>query len=55
MNFEGYSRRKIGDAKFYIHRQHKIYVYLYYISEAEDIQIWNSFINILLCSIIIIK
>ena len=24
MNFEGYSRRKIGDAKFYIHRQHKI-------------------------------
>ena len=23
-NFEGYSRRKIGDAKFYIHRQHKI-------------------------------
>ena len=24
MNFEGYSRRKIGDAKFYIHRQQKI-------------------------------
>ena len=24
MNFEGYSRRKIGDAKFYFHRQHKI-------------------------------
>ena len=24
MNFEGYFRRKIGDAKFYIHRQHKI-------------------------------
>ena len=24
MDFEGCSRRKIGDAKFYIHRQHKI-------------------------------
>ena len=24
MNFEGYSRRKIGDAKLYIHRQYKI-------------------------------
>ena len=24
MNFEGYSRRKIGDAKFYIHSHHKI-------------------------------
>ena len=24
MSFEGYSCRKIGDAKFYIHRQHKI-------------------------------
>ena len=34
MNFEGYSRRNIGAAKFYIHRQHKIYVYLYYISDS---------------------
>ena len=34
MNFEGYSSRKIGDAISFIHRQHKILVYLYYISDS---------------------
>ena len=56
MNFEEYYRRKIGDAKFYIHRQHKIYKFTYItFLTPEDKQIWHNFINILLCSIIIIK
>ena len=52
-NFKWYSGRKIGDAKFYIHRQHIILVYIHRtFLTAEGKQIWHKFIIILLCSII---
>ena len=55
MNFDEYSRRKIGIAKLIFTPSIKYkFTYSTFLT-AEDKQIWHNFINILLCSIIIIK